>query len=351
MKKRKISFSQAINEGIYQSMKADKKIICYGLGMTDPRRIFNTTEKLVEEFGENRVFDVPTSENALTGIAVGLANLGSKVILSHQRVDFSFLSMDQIINSLSKWHYMFGGQRNLSITIRMIIGRGWGQGPTHSQSYQSFFAKIPGLKVVMPSNPYNAKGLLISSIEDPDPVIFLEHRWLHSLIDNVPIKKYNSELGKCNVVTKGKDLTIICMSNSTHEIIGMKKFFQDNKIYPEIIDLLSISPIDMKTINNSVKKTGKLLILDTCHKSFSTGKEIISNISENNLKYFESNPILMGMPNVPTPTGYSLTKKYYPSKRDIAKEIMKMLKRKKLIWKNINELKNHDKPNEFIGPF
>ncbi len=351
MTKRKIKFNQAINEAIYQSMKTDKSIICYGLGVTDPRRVFYSTENLVEAFGKERVFDTPTSENALTGIAVGLANLGSKVIFSHQRVDFSFLSMDQIINSLSKWHYMFGGQRNLSITIRMIIGRGWGQGPTHSQSYQSFFAKIPGLKVVMPSNPHNAKGLLISSIKDPDPVIFLEHRWLYDLSDNVPIKKYDLKLGKCNIINKGKDLTIVSMSNSTHEIVGMKKFFQDNKISAEVIDLLSVSPIDMKTISNSVKKTGKLLILDTCHKSFSTGKEIISNISENNLNYFKSKPILMGMPNVPTPTGYSLTKKYYPSKKDVAREIMKLLNRKKIIWKNINEMREHDKPKEFIGPF
>ena len=124
---RKLKFNQAINEAIYQAMKSDRKVICFGLGVTDPRRVFYSTEGLVEKFGNERVFDIPTSENALTGVAIGLANLGSKVILSHQRVDFSFLSMDQIINSLSKWHYMFGGKQNLSVTIRLIIGRGWGQ--------------------------------------------------------------------------------------------------------------------------------------------------------------------------------------------------------------------------------
>lgn len=348
--KRKLKFNQAINEAIYQAMKSDKKIVCYGLGVTDPRRVFYSTERLVEEFGNDRVFDIPTSENALTGVAIGLANLGSKVILSHQRVDFSFLSMDQIINNLSKWHYMFGGTQNLSITIRLIIGRGWGQGPTHSQSYQSMFAKIPGLKVVMPSSPYNAKGLLLASIKDPNPVIFFEHRWLYGLSENVPIKKYSIPIGKSKIITRGKDLTIVTMSNTSHEIMGLKDFFNDNKINPEVIDLLSINPLDMKTISNSVKKTGKLMIIDTCHKSFSTGKEIIANISEKNLNYFKAKPILMGMPNTPTPTGFSLTKNYYPSKRAIAINICKILN-KKINLNKIQDVKEHDKPKEFIGSF
>ncbi len=347
---RKLKFNQAINEAIYQAMKSDRKVICFGLGVTDPRRVFYSTEGLVERFGNERVFDIPTSENALTGVAIGLANLGSKVILSHQRVDFSFLSMDQIINSLSKWHYMFGGKQNLSVTIRLIIGRGWGQGPTHAQSYQSMFAKIPGLKVVMPSSPYNAKGLLLASIKDPNPVIFFEHRWLYDLVGNVPLKKYNIPIGKSKIITKGKDLTIVTMSNSRHEVMGLKDFFIKNKISPEVIDLLSISPLDMGTITKSVKKTGKLIVIDTCHKSFSTGKEIISNISEENLNYFKVKPILLGTPNTPTPTGFSLTKNYYPSKKVIAQNICKILN-KKVNLDKIDNVKEHDKPKEFIGSF
>ena len=347
---RKLKFNQAINEAIYQAMKSDRKVICFGLGVTDPRRVFYSTEGLVEKFGNERVFDIPTSENALTGVAIGLANLGSKVILSHQRVDFSFLSMDQIINSLSKWYYMFGGSQNLSVTIRLIIGRGWGQGPTHAQSYQSMFAKIPGLKVVMPSSPYNAKGLLLASIKDPNPVIFFEHRWLYDLVGNVPKKKYNIPIGKSKIITKGKDLTIVTMSNSRHEVMGLKNFFKKNKISPEVIDLLSISPLDMGTITKSVKKTGKLIIVDTCHKSFSTGKEIISNISEENLNYFKVKPILLGTPNTPTPTGFSLTKNYYPSKKIIAQNICKILN-KRVNLDKIRNVQEHDKPKEFIGSF
>jgi pyruvate/2-oxoglutarate/acetoin dehydrogenase E1 component len=348
---RKIKFNKAINEAIYQTMSVDKKVLCYGLGATDPRRVFYTTTDLLEKFGNERVFDIPTSENAMTGVAIGLANMGSKVVLSHQRVDFSFLSMDQIINNLSKWHYMFGGIRNLAITIRLIIGRGWGQGPTHSQSYQSFFAKIPGLKVVMPSSPKNAKGLLISSILDPNPVIFFEHRWLYDLSGHVPKKFYKYKINKSEIKLTGNDITIIGMSNSTHEILSMKKFFKENKISAEIIDLISISPLDMNTIIKSVKKTGKLVIFDTCHKSFSTGREIISNLIEFKKNIFKKEPILLGMPNTPTPTGFSLTKKYYPTKEDLAKSVAKILDIKKLNTNSIPKILEHDKPKEFVGPF
>ena len=349
--KRFLSFNKAINEAIFQSMSQDKNVVCYGLGVTDPRRVFYTTEGLVEKFGNKRVFDVPTSENALTGIGIGLANMGSKVIFSHQRVDFSFLSMDQIINSMSKWHYMFGGQSNLPITLRLIIGRGWGQGPTHSQSYQSFFAKTPGLKVVMPSNPYNAKGLLLASIKDPDPVIFLEHRWLYDLKEHVPKKVFYSRLGKSKKIINGKQITIVGMSYTTHEILSMKNFFLDNKISAEIIDLVSISPLDTKTIYNSVKKTRKLLILDTCHRSFSTGREIVSRLVEKNKSLFQIEPVVLGMPDTPTPTSFSLTKNYYPSKKDIAMQISKMLNLKKVNFASIPTVKEHDRPKEFVGPF
>lgn len=349
--KRQLTFNKAINEAIYQSMNFDKKVICYGLGATDPRRVFYSTENLVEKFGKNRVFDIPTSENAMTGVAIGLANMGSKVVISHQRVDFSFLSMDQIVNNLSKWHYMFGGLKNLSITIRLIIGRGWGQGPTHSQSFQSFFAKIPGLKVVMPSNPKNAKGLLISSILDPDPVIFFEHRWLYGLSGEVPRKFYKLELGKSKILKKGKDITVVSMSNTTHEVLSMKKFFKENKISPEIIDLITISPLDINTIYKSVKKTGKLVILDTCHKSFSTGREIISNLIEKNKNIFKVEPIVLGMPDTPTPTSVSLTKNYYPSMENIAKSISNIMGVKKIIKSSLPIVKEHDKPAEFVGPF
>ena len=156
------NFVNAINEAIYQAMEIDETVICYGLGVTDPKAVFGTTANLEKRFGPQRVFDMPTSENALTGIAVGAALNGIKSVMTHQRVDFFLLAMDQLVNSAAKWHYMFGSQNAIPITIRLIIGRGWGQGPTHSQNLQAWFAHIPGLKVVMPSTPADAKGLLLS---------------------------------------------------------------------------------------------------------------------------------------------------------------------------------------------
>ena len=176
-----IVFNQEVNDAISYCMKRDKKMLCYGLGTTDPKGVFGTTLNLEKKFGKKRVFDVPSSENALTGISIGLALNGIRSLVTHQRMDFFFLAFDQLINSAAKWYYMFGQKTPIPITIRLIVGRGWGQGPTHSQSFQSMLASIPGLKVVMPSQPENVKNLLISSILDPNPVIFIEHRWLHGI--------------------------------------------------------------------------------------------------------------------------------------------------------------------------
>jgi pyruvate/2-oxoglutarate/acetoin dehydrogenase E1 component len=349
---RKIKFSEAINEATSICLNKDKNFIVFGLGSTDPRRIFGTTNQLVEKYGKDRVFDVPTSENALTGMSIGLASTGIKVLFSHQRVDFSFLSLDQIINNLSKWYFMYGGQKSLPITIRMIIGRGWGQGPTHAQSFQSLFSRIPGLKVVMPSNPANAKGLLISSILDPNPVIFLEHRWLHNLEDKVNKNFFLNKINKSRIIKKGKDITIIGMSYSSIEIKSLEKILKLNKIDAELIDLISISPIDYKTIYKSVLKTKKLLIVDTCHVSGSIGSEIISGLIQKNIKIFCKKPVLLGLPDFPVPTSYGYISRYYPSRKKIFIEICKMLEIKNpKYYKNFFSEKELDKPKIFDGPF
>ena len=166
MKTRNLKFTEAINEAMILSMKRQKNVVCYGLGVDDPKRIFGTTKNLKEIFGSKRVFDVPASENALTGIGIGSSLNGLRPVMVHQRLDFFLYAMDQLINGAAKWSYVFGGVKSLPLTIRLIIGRGWGQGPTHSQSLQSLFLHIPGLKIVMPSNSYQAKGLLNAAIFD-----------------------------------------------------------------------------------------------------------------------------------------------------------------------------------------
>ena len=185
----KISYSQAINKALEEEMTRNKKLVCFGLGATDYMKFFGTTKGLKEKFGEQRVFETPTSENAMTGIGIGMSLYKNPCIMMHQRLDFFLLAMDQLVNSAAKWHYMFGGLKSVPITIRLVVGKGWGQGPTHSQSLQSWFAHIPGLKVVMPSLPSDAYNLLKASIRDPNPVIFIEHRWLHGVEEKKLLKK------------------------------------------------------------------------------------------------------------------------------------------------------------------
>src|SRR6267154_10325 len=214
-----MTFAEAIRDALAVALAADPAVIVFGLGTDDPKGVFGTTLGLQQQFGGERVFDVPTSENALTGFAVGAALNRLRPVLTHQRLDFALLSMDQLVNNAAKWHFMFGGRRNVPITIRMIIGRGWGQGPTHSQSLQAWFAHIPGLKVVMPTTAADAKGLLLSSIFDHDPVIFLEHRWLHNLTGEVQPGDHRVPIGRARLLREGDDATIVAMSYTTIEAL------------------------------------------------------------------------------------------------------------------------------------
>ena len=184
------SFKDSINRALVYSMEKDKNMLCFGLGTTDPKGVFGTTLGLEKKFGKKRVFDMPTSENAMTGVSIGASLNGIRSVVTHQRLDFFLLAMDQLVNSAAKWYFMFGGKVSIPITIRLIIGKGWGQGPTHSQSLQSWFSHIPGLKVVMPTFPSDAYNLLKKAIRDPNPVIFIEHRWLHNIEQETKKIKY-----------------------------------------------------------------------------------------------------------------------------------------------------------------
>lgn len=349
----KISFADAINSAISRAMTKDRKMICYGLGVTDPKNIFGTTKNLEKNFGTERVFDVPTSENALTGISVGLALNKVRSVVSHQRLDFFLLAFDQLINSAAKWYYMFGSKISVPITIRLIIGRGWGQGPTHSQSLQSVFAHIPGLKVVIPSNPQNAHDLLFASIFDPNPVVFLEHRWLHNLKAKVTKKKL-SKLEGSNVLKKGKDLTIITMSFAVVDVLDIAQRMSKENIHIEVIDLCVIKPIFWKNIFKSIKKTGRVMVIDTGAYTGSVSSEIISEICIKNHTMLKVAPIKIAMPDFPEPTSYALTKNFYFDKIKIIRNIKKILRiKKKLnIETEIKKPKYHDIPGKwFTGPF
>ncbi len=350
----KISFADSINFAITKAMEKDSNMVCYGLGVTDPKKIFGTTKNLENKFGKERVFDVPTSENALTGISVGLAINGVRSVVSHQRLDFFLLAFDQLINSAAKWYYMFGSKKSVPITIRLIIGRGWGQGPTHSQSLQSIFAHIPGLKVVIPSNPQNVYDLLLSSIFDPNPVVFLEHRWLYNLRSTLKKSNKISKLQGSKLVKKGKDLTIITMSFAVIDVIDIANKMRKEKIDIEVIDLSVVKPIYWKNIVKSIQKTGKLMIIDTGAYTGSVSSEIISEIFINHSSLLKVPPIKVAMPDFPEPTSYGLTKNFYFDKFNIIKKIKSILKINKTlkIESEIKKPYHHDIPGKwFTGPF
>lgn len=347
------TFSKGVNDALTIAMEKDSSVICYGLGVPDPKGVFGTTLGLQERYGEDRVFDMPTSENAMTGIAIGAAINGLRPVLTHQRLDFALLSMDQLVNNAAKWHYMFGSQRSVPITIRMILGRGWGQGPTHSQNLQSWFSHIPGLKVVMPASPADAKGLLLSSIFDDDPVIFLEHRWLHEMSAEVPDGDVRTPIGKAAVLREGVDITIVAMSYMTVEARHAVQHLEQQGISSELIDLRTISPIDWTTIAESVRKTGRLLVLDTSNSFCSVAGEVIARAAEELFDELRSSPKRICLPDFPTPTSSALTAQFYRRAEDVVRVAGEMTGRNVSTANLIAErTAPHDVPGAwFKGPF
>jgi pyruvate dehydrogenase E1 component beta subunit len=362
---KKMTFAQAINDALSQAMEMDKNVICYGLGVDDPKGVFGTTLGLQEKFGNRRVFDMPVSENAMTGIAIGSALNGIRPIMIHQRLDFFLLAMDQLVNNAAKWHYMFGGRSHVPITIRLILGRGWGQGPTHSQNLQSWFAHVPGLKVVMPATTADAKGLLLSSIYDNNPVVFLEHRWLHNLEGEVPDGDYRVPIGKAQVLKEGNDVTIVSMSYMTIEALHAVEFLTSSPSLCkggsgrvdspscELIDLRTIKPLDWETVFASVRKTGRLIVLDTANDFCSVGSEIVARVSSECFESLKCAPKLLALPDLPSPTSPPLSKVYYKGSMDIAAAVNDMLGYR-LAKSDLSLLQRqpHDVPGDwFKGPF
>ena len=350
---RKISYAQAINEAMFIAMKKSSEVITYGIGVPDPKGIFSTTLGLQEEFGKERVFDMPASENAMTGIGIGASLNGLRPVMVHQRVDFFLLALDQLINNAAKWNFMFGGESKVPITIRLVVGHGWGQGPTHSQNLQSLFSQIPGLKVVMPTTAYDAKGLLLESIFDDGPVIFLEHRWLHGLEGDVPKDDYRVKIGKAKKLTEGDQITIISWSYITVEALHAVRKLRESGISCELIDLRTTSPLDWSIIKSSVKKTGRLLVLDSSSKSFSVSSEVIARAALECYSDLTEEPTRIALEDAPSPASFGLTSKYYYGVKEIYVKVNEIFGNK---IDNADQLFRKDHPHDvpgewFKGPF
>lgn len=350
---RKLKFNEAIKESTSIMMDKDKNVILVGLGVSDPKGIFGTTQNLHKIYGSKRVFDIPISENAITGIIIGAAINKMRPILTHQRVEFSLLSIEQIFNQAAKLFYMTGGQINVPIVIRIIIGRGWGNGAQHSQSLEAMFSHIPGLKVVSPSNAYDAKGLLSASVRDNNPVIFLEHRWLHNTSSYVPKKNFKCEIGRGKILKKGKDVTIIAFSYGAILAVEANKIMTKYNIDAEIIDLISLRPLDKELIIKSVKKTKRLLVIDNGLLKYGISSEVIALVSENIYKILVKPPLRIGIDDNIIPSSHKLSHICYPSIKIVLKKIQELLDIKNLdMLKNVKEKKYKDIPNaDFTGPF
>lgn len=316
-----------IHRVLDKNLGEDPKFLILGLGVTDPKGVFGTTLGLTQKYGQKRVLETPTSENSMTGVGVGLAISGYRPLMVHQRLDFFLLAMDQLVNSAAKWHFMFGGQSSVPITIRLITGRGWGQGPTHSQNLHSWFAHIPGLKVVMASFASDIAGLLQAAIDDPNPVIFIEDRWIHNQQVELGDPRINEpiRLGEANVCHSGTDVTVVSSGYMSIEALKAVSYLQLHGVSVELIDLRTIKPLDMNTIVKSLKKTKKLLVVDAGNEIASFGKEIIANVAMNKDINLTNHPRLVSLPDVPEPTSHGVIGDYRVSAIKIASAILEIL--------------------------
>ncbi|MDD5070121.1 MAG: alpha-ketoacid dehydrogenase subunit beta [Candidatus Omnitrophica bacterium] len=324
-KGRVVSYSQALCEALDQALEIDSRVYVMGEGVDDSGGIFGTTKNLHKKHGKKRVFDLPLAENGFTGFAVGSAITGMRPVLVHMRMDFMLLSMDQIINHASKWRYMFAGKQTVPLTIRCIIGRGWGSAAQHSQSLESLFMHIPGLRVIVPSNAYDAKGLLLASIACDDPVIFIEHRWLYNIKSQVPKEPYMLALDKAEVVLKGSDLTILAYSLMVHEALKAAQHLKKKGVSAEVIDLKTLSPLDKETILRSVSKTKRAVVASLDWKTSGTSAEIAAMISHSLFDSLKAPVERVALYDIPTPSSYVLEQAFYKDHEDIIIAAIKVM--------------------------
>jgi acetoin:2,6-dichlorophenolindophenol oxidoreductase subunit beta len=314
---RALKYSEALAEATVQAMQENPRVFLMGEGVDDPKGVFGTTSLALEKFGPSRIFDSPLSECAMTGIGIGAAIEGYPCVMVHMRNEFLLLAMDQIVNHAAKWHYMFGGQMKVPVTLRSIVGRGWGQAAQHSQSLHGLFAQIPGLKVVLPSNAYDAKGLLLAAIRDPSPTIVIEHRWLYDKTADVPEPPYEVPLGSAKVAAEGRDLTCVAVSYQVIEALEARDLLGKEGIEMEVIDLRSVRPLDKQTLLASVRKTGRLLITDTANTSGGISGEIAAVVCEEAFASLKTGIVRIALPEAPTPCSSVLEEVYYPKVSDL----------------------------------
>lgn len=323
---RELSYSLAINETLHQIMAADRSVLLIGQGVKSPWYVSNTTRGLLDAFGPERVIDTPVSENAVTGIAVGAAIAGMKSVVVHPRMDFMLYALDPIVNEAANWHYMFGGRSSVPVVIWGIVNRGGEQAAQHSQALHAFFTHVPGVKVIAPSTPHDVKGLLASAIRDENPVFFMDDRWLYPTKGKVPEELYSIPIGEGVIRRAGSDVTVVATSYLVNTAIRAAALLEQDGITAEVIDPRSLKPLDRELIYASVRKTGRLVIVDTGWKTCGVSAEISAVVSEDIFESLRAPIVRVTLPDTPAPASGSLEKGYYPDEKDIIQAVKKVRK-------------------------
>ena len=343
---RRLKYWQAISEGLVQCMEHDKSIFIASAGVDDPKGIFGTTLEAHQRFGAERVFDVPNCENAFAGIALGAAAVGKRPVVVYVRNDFMFLAADQLINLAAKWKYMFGGRTTVPVLFRGIVGRGWGQGATHSQSTHSMFAHFPGLHVATPAIPDDAKGLIITALQGHTPVILLENRACYELEGDVPEEMVPVPIGKARVLRQGRDITIVGASLMAYEALRASDILSEQGISAEVVDPRSIRPLDRETIVASVRKTGRLVIADTSWSLYGFAAEVAAIAAEEAWSSLKAPVRRVTPPDCPAPVAKTLEDAFHPTPSTIAQACLAVMKAQGAADKSVKDVQE-----SFRGPY
>lgn len=346
---RALSYVEAIREATAREMERDPAVVVFGLDVDDPKAIQGTTKGLLEQFGPERVFGTPLSEDAMTGAAIGMALAGMRPIHVHIRMDFLMLAMNQLVNVAAKCRYMYGGQVSVPLVVRAMIGKSWGQGAQHSQGLHSMFMHVPGIKVVAPSNPHDAKGCLAAAVRDNDPVLFVEHRMLHFQNGPVPEGELLVAPGKARTTLPGEDITIVGISYMQVECQRAARYLADTGIKAEVIDPIWLSPLDIDTIADSVERTGRLLVVDTAWTNCGASAEIVARVAERLQGVRDLQLKRMGFAPTTCPTSPTLEELYYPNARTIAAQAADIVEGEETNW--VPTERPELKCIEFKGPF
>ncbi|MEW9110400.1 MAG: alpha-ketoacid dehydrogenase subunit beta [Cytobacillus gottheilii] len=328
MTTREITYLEAVREAMSQEMRENEDVFILGEDIGVYGGAFGVTRGMIEEFGPERVRNTPISEAAIAGAAVGSALTGMRPILELQFSDFITIAMDQIVNQAAKTRYMFGGKGKVPMVLRTPAGSGTGAAAQHSQSLEAWMAHIPGLKVVQPSTAYDAKGLLKAAMDDDNPVIFYEHKLLYKTSSNVPEESYKIELGKADIKREGTDVTIVATAIMVHKALEAAEVLEKDGISAEVIDPRTIVPLDKETIIESVKKTGKLIVVHEAVKRGGIGGEIVGVIAESEaFDYLDAPIIRLGGKEVPIPYNPNLEKAAIPQVPDIIAAVKKTVRK------------------------